>query len=645
VSSGLTIELHEQETTARTSTRYGGFGLKAQARAGDSGRTIKPTAEPKTASTGPPRRKRHWPAVAALGFLLLFGLGAAFHFALVLPLHRYNARVQQARERMYYSRVRHDGPVAALADLQGEGRLFLLPLGTPTQPYGAQQIAAWLRAMYKLDVTVLPSLALDRATWDGQRHQYVAELVGEQMERAHPEVIAEPHAVMIGITDQSMYWAQGKADVSYSARMDERAAVVSTYGFEDHGLLPEWAYKRQPDPELPAKLRRFVLKNVAMLHWHLPLNNDPSSLLHDELSPEVQTESLYASDLHPRSSKWGEAMTHPCLYFTWSAKDGVRTMAGPDLRPCDRKLLETTDEARETVEVDLLGQVVRDARTDLYLPDSVPIVFERVLRPGATRASDFGVSGSHSYNTFLWATSMTMLHKVGPEFTNEDLRREPWWLPMESLNRWVDADSSGRLLTMTFHAIPRERFELKDLHGNVESYQSCVDAIPCFLNGERNAQGETLRFERRQDDERRLELLTSPNGSWLKLVYNRQQWLTEILDSRGRSVLYRYDAQGNLVSVSHANGEVVSYAYDDKQRLLAVSAATDAASAPEELLRNVYDPWGRLMRQTLANGSVYSYAYHAEMTGGGQWMTVTMPDGQAVDVISRGWRAALSVAG
>jgi YD repeat-containing protein len=349
---------------------------------------------------------------------------------------------------------------------------------------------------------------------------------------------------------------------------------------------------------------------------------------------------LYASDLDPMGTKWGEAMPNPCVYFVWNAKAGMKAMDGPALRPCEQKLMRSDDESTEIVQVDLLTQTVRAARMDLYLPDSVPIRFERVLRPGGTNPTEFGVSGSHSYDKYLWAKSMSTLHLTGPEFTNEDLRREPWWLPYEPVNRWVDADSSGRLLTLTHHTLPHEHYELRDLHGNVSDYLPCEGSIPCYLNGYRDADGRALLFDRTGVN-RRLDKLTSPNGSWLKLEYDDKERLTSIYDSNGRYVKYGYNAQSQLVSVRHADGSVMSYGYDDQQRLLTLSVATNEDTAPQELLRNTYDASGRVTVQTLAGGEMYRYVHHAAKGKWRRWITVETPDGRSTEVYVEGWRAGL----
>jgi len=46
-------------------------------------------------------------------------------------------------------------------------------------------------------------------------------------------------------------------------------------------------------------VRRILLKDVAMLYWRLPLNNDPTSVIFNHLDPGILAEDIYESDLDP----------------------------------------------------------------------------------------------------------------------------------------------------------------------------------------------------------------------------------------------------------------------------------------------------------------------------------------------------------
>jgi hypothetical protein len=68
--------------------------------------------------------------------------------------------------------------------------------------------------------------------------------------------------------------------------------------------------------DIPDRLRRLLLRDVAILFWHLSLNNDPGSLLQRVFNPDLPINDIYQSDLEPTRSPWGEFVGDPCIVFT-----------------------------------------------------------------------------------------------------------------------------------------------------------------------------------------------------------------------------------------------------------------------------------------------------------------------------------------
>jgi YD repeat-containing protein len=133
-----------------------------------------------------------------------------------------------------------------------------------------------------------------------------------------------------------------------------------------------------------------------------------------------------------------------------------------------------------------------------------------------------------------------------------------------------------------------------------------------------------------RDSHRRLTSISAPQENWLRLNYDlqhvTQDRITDILDSRGRRIFYRYDSQGQLASVSYPSGEVISYMYDSLQNLSSVSAAPIATASPTALITNHFLN-GRLVSQILDDGSVYSYRYLPAGAGEASMAAVRTPDG------------------
>jgi len=103
---------------------------------------------------------------------------------------------------------------------------------------------------YGVQITVLSPLS-----YNGRRER--ATRMIDVLKAGFPELVADPRAVIIGITDVDMDW--------YSWRDDERFAVVST-----SGLTSDQFHKQ-------------VSKNVGLLWFELPLSSDWRSVLYDEV--------------------------------------------------------------------------------------------------------------------------------------------------------------------------------------------------------------------------------------------------------------------------------------------------------------------------------------------------------------------------
>lgn len=503
-----------------------------------------------------------------------------------------------------------------LDQLHGSGRIYLTQMGTHKEPYSLNNLADWLRTKYRLDVQILPPMKLDAAAWNPTRNQYVAEMLYEQLKREHPSLAADPNAYLIGFTDADMFSVENDWKFSHTQRDRKRAAVISAARLQDTFLEKLGNNPHGPIVDLDERLRRFLLKDIAMLYWHLPLNDNPSSLLQRFLPPDLPTEDIYVADLKPAEGKWGRAEDEPCVVLRYSPKDGIGPIAGDLIQSCPHKEYPAHDESQESFVLSLRYGILLDRHTDFYLPDSIPIEFERVTREGWKGPMGFGISGIHTYDKFLASTNdnMQTLQVVQPEGNGLVLRREPRWLPAWSFVKvpalafvhYVDTDFSGSYYAMHWYLTPFENFSLARYDGEVETYLPCDNNTICYETGYRNRDGKELVFQR--DAQRRLTKLTSPSGQWIGLSYGPMNHISEIADSHGRTVTYGYDDRNRLVTVTYPTGEIYSYTYDDSQRLLTFSVAADANSAPQLILRNFYRH-GRLVRQELAGGRVYHYIY------------------------------------
>jgi len=131
-----------------------------------------------------------------------------------------------------------------------------------------------------IDVITLEPLPLRLAAIDNRRQQQVAEEIVELMKRTYPNLVADPNAVLIGLTNEDMYmrkyddwqfafsyWVNGRFGVVSSARMNTNNV----------GAAPN-------DEILNRRMRKMVTKAIGMLYYRLPTSNDPKSAMYEDIS-------------------------------------------------------------------------------------------------------------------------------------------------------------------------------------------------------------------------------------------------------------------------------------------------------------------------------------------------------------------------
>jgi YD repeat-containing protein len=536
-----------------------------------------------------------------------------------------NAKFGEAR----IAQFKHRGPVARLDELKGSGTIYLVQIGDHKDPYAIEDFAQWLRTKYKLDVRLLPALPLDASGWNPLRGQYSGEALNGQMERAYPDLAANGDAYLIGFTDVDMYTEQMHWKGTFTLRGSERAAIISSDGMQDDRWQRRWVDAKTANEQFRARLRRILLKDVALQYWHLRMNSDRTSLLHDTLDPDVPTEDIYESDLDRALSAKGDDVEQPCIFFDSTVKDGIRPRVGPLIRTCAEVPDPDEDEGVERFEVFLRWGEMFDKRTDLFRPDTIPIAFQQVMKPGWKGINSFGISGSDSYDDYLSSADNIVIDVDSASSQIMSLTRQPRWISDLSVVKYVIPTDPG-YFELRWRPTPFEHYDLKRFDGEVRQFLPCNGpTVWCYLIDVKNGQGQELKFERGAG--RRLMRLTSPHGHWVSLAYDDRGRIATATEDRGRTVHYGYDARDRLISVTHPSGEVCRYEYDDAQRLLTFSDSADGIAPARVLLRNEYMN-GLLTKQTLGDGSVYLYAYDGTDAANMRAVTVHASDGQIYEV-------------
>jgi predicted Zn-dependent protease len=158
--------------------------------------------------------------------------------------------------------------------LTGSGKLYFVPLGDfPAAT--ARELASFYRKKYGLQIQILPNVQLTQAAMNPDREQLIAEQAIEIMKQANPRLKNDPQAILIGLTSTDMYIAKYNWRFSFSYRDQGKYAVVST------GRMDLPVVKKPASPKLVlTRLRKMVTKNVGILYYHLPQNDNPRSVLY-----------------------------------------------------------------------------------------------------------------------------------------------------------------------------------------------------------------------------------------------------------------------------------------------------------------------------------------------------------------------------
>lgn len=254
--------------------------------------------------------------------------------------------------------------------------------------------------------------------------------------------------------------------------------------------------------------------------------------------------------------------------------------------------------------VDLSTGLFVLSKTDLSLPDTIPITLTRTYRPGDGASRPFGIGASHPYEMFLWSnnnyheTDLILpdggrVHyvRVSPGTAYWDAVYEHTGSPSAFYKSQISWNGSG--------------WDLRLTNGLVFVFP---DSSP--LQSIRDRYGNQLTITREFGVLGNITQLTTPNGRWLQFSYGSGNRISQIKDNSGRTVSYTYDSSGRLWKVYDANGGVTEYTYDTAHRMLTIKDPRGII-----YLTNEYDSNGRVIRQTQADNSVYEFAYTLNGSG------------------------------
>jgi RHS repeat-associated protein len=255
------------------------------------------------------------------------------------------------------------------------------------------------------------------------------------------------------------------------------------------------------------------------------------------------------------------------------------------------------------------GQFVY-SKTDLALPDVVPINFTHTYISNDSHSRAFGIGATHAYDFFMigdqnpWTYQELVLPDgsrvrfdritAGTSYTDavyaHSTSGTPFYGARLSFNTdpalsgtWVMRLKDGTVLYFPNSSLSTSSFgstplQIVDRYGNKTVFT-------------RDGNGHLMK-------------ITSPNGRYINVTYDGSGRITLLQDNAGRTVHYTYDAAGRLSTVTDVNGGITTYTYDDQNRMLTIKDPRNIV-----YLTNEYDAAGRVKKQTNADGGVYLYTW------------------------------------
>jgi RHS repeat-associated protein len=270
--------------------------------------------------------------------------------------------------------------------------------------------------------------------------------------------------------------------------------------------------------------------------------------------------------------------------------------------------------------VNLATGIYAMTKTDLTIPDVLPINVTRTYRQNDPNSRAFGIGSDLPYNWFFYSTNMWFETDV---VLPDGQRIRYNCIAGAVCSHWTTAQLEHTATQTMFYKSTIGwngtgwNLTLKD--GTVYTFW---DNGP--LAGIRDRLGNQITITRSGGN---ISRITSPNGRWVEFTYSGNR-IIQAKDNANRTVGYQYDGSGRLWKVTDPMNGVTEYTYDASHRMLTLKDPKGIV-----YLTNEYDGNGRVIRQTQADGSTYLFAYTVDGTGKITQADVTDPRGNIEQVM------------
>jgi predicted Zn-dependent protease len=189
-----------------------------------------------------------------------------------------NSELPSTSQDQFANSVPTGQPQSAQPKLPQGRRIRFIPLAEfPTGE--VQELAAYYRGKFNLEIEILPSSPIPESAIDNGRQQLVAERLVAGLRHSQPALARDSDSILIAFTNRDIYTLSQNWRFAFGWRdRRTRAAVVSTARMDLH-------YPGEPPTEArpEVRLRKMVTKDIGILYYELPQNNNPRSVLYERI--------------------------------------------------------------------------------------------------------------------------------------------------------------------------------------------------------------------------------------------------------------------------------------------------------------------------------------------------------------------------
>ena len=155
--------------------------------------------------------------------------------------------------------------------------IYLVPLGQ-TPSLDLDELALYYKSSLGLTVKTLQGFEVDQSVVDARRRQLVAEDLVGMVRRALPKLAGNPRVILIGVTEHDMFIRKYPWQFAFSYRAPGQVTVIST------ARMNPVSFRQPANPELlHTRLRKMVTKNIGIMYYGLPQNDNPKSVLYRKI--------------------------------------------------------------------------------------------------------------------------------------------------------------------------------------------------------------------------------------------------------------------------------------------------------------------------------------------------------------------------